>query len=186
MGWFSKKEEVPEIPPAPELPELQISGTRQIARHELPSLPPSTNPNTSQEMVKSAVGSLKKEVDIPPVDDHLFKEHEELIPSLPNSRPEELPRPKQLPKPTRINYPPIIPRKTPTQSGTIFVKISDFQQAQKDFDSVRKQVREIEKTLSKVKEVKVKEDQEIGSWIQELEKIKSRLSEIDSNIFNRV
>ena len=58
MGWFSKKENVPEIAPASTLPELpkKVGWTEQKDLPELPSFPNNqVNNNLNQEIVKSAV-----------------------------------------------------------------------------------------------------------------------------------
>jgi len=68
----------------------------------------------------------------------------------------------------------------------IFVRIDKFQNSQRQFEDIKKDVNDIEKTLRKVKEAKVKEDTEISNWTNDLEKIKARLSEIDSDIFDQV
>jgi len=55
MGWFSKKEEVPEVSHVPELPDLP----KKEGDKGLPELPHQSvegnNENHNQEMVKSAV-----------------------------------------------------------------------------------------------------------------------------------
>jgi len=81
------------------------------------------------------------------------------------------------------------PRLYPTNAKEIepiFVRIDKFQDSQKKFEDVKKDVNEIEKVLRKVKEAKIKEDTEISEWSNDLEKIKARLAEIDSNIFDQV
>ena len=47
-------------------------------------------------------------------------------------------------------------------------------------------MRDIESTLRKMHENQLKEEAEISSWTESLEKIKTRLSEIDSNIFTKI
>ena len=44
----------------------------------------------------------------------------------------------------------------------------------------------IESVLQKIKDVKSDEEKELEKWTGEVEKIKSRLSEIDSDIFDQL
>jgi len=68
----------------------------------------------------------------------------------------------------------------------IFVRIDRFQSAQKSFDVIKSRLKEMESVLKKIKDVKSKEDKGIASWNEEVEKIKERLSEIDSDIFDQI
>lgn len=72
------------------------------------------------------------------------------------------------------------------QDEPIFVRIDKFQAAQKNFDKIKAKSKEIETILRKVKDVKEKEDKEIQSWTEDLEMIKSRLTEIESDIFDKI
>jgi len=56
----------------------------------------------------------------------------------------------------------------------------------KDFKQIKSKVKEIESVLRKVKTIKEKEEVEISSWSEDLEKLKARLAEIDSNIFDQI
>jgi len=76
--------------------------------------------------------------------------------------------------------------KTEAKSEPIFVRIDKFQSAQKDFFEIKKKISEVEDVLKKVKEVKEREHQEISEWHSDLEKIKTRLMDIESNIFNQI
>ena len=158
MGWFSKKEKVPELPPAPKFPELPKSEEKET--HELPSLPNNLGENLNHAIVKSAV------------DD--FSEGEAAIPAPPKQEPEK--------RTLEISEEP---EKT-KEAEPIFVRIDRFQEAQKNFKEIKNKVSSIEKILRRVREKKEKEDREISLWVQDLEKIKARLAEIDSEIFNQI
>ncbi len=170
MGLFSKKEKVPEIPPAPSLPEIPEL-PRQI--NELPSFPQNMKENINREMVKSAVDDIYSDKDVNVEElprDFDFDDIEEKIPPLPNqSRVQEISQSieRELKEP-------------------IFVRIDKFQKSQKDFEQIKKKMKEIESVLGRIKEVKSKEDDEISSWSRDLEMMKSKLSEIDENIFNKL
>lgn len=200
MGLFSrkKKEEVPELPPAPELPDLpEFSPEQKMPRNELPALPPSElGKNLNQEMVKSAVSDpgMEKEV-LPNLPQDHFERPRGMIPSIssiPTSAQEvaqeahfpikPLPQKATLELSTNEEI-----KDTSTKPAeSIFVKIKDFQAAQKDFKEVNKKISQIEHTLKKITTAKLKEDKEIASWIEELEAAKAKLSEMDSEIFSKL
>ena len=72
------------------------------------------------------------------------------------------------------------------QIEPIFVRIDKFQSAQKNFENIKDKVKEIESVLSKIKDVKSKEEVELKGWTEDVEKIKSRLAEVDSGIFDQI
>mgnify|MGYP000309449236 CR=1 FL=1 len=183
MGWFSKKEKVPDIPPAPKLPPLPNSQEKpEKITHELPSIPSNVNENLNQQIVKSAVHDNPledKEVDVEVLPkDFDFKKSQKL-PQLPRFPPQQEQR-------KTLELSPSISESKTKQIEPVFVRMDKFLESKKDFESIKKRVKGIEATLAKIKEVKQKEDAEISSWIEDLEKLKSRLAEIDSNIFNRL
>jgi hypothetical protein len=204
MGWFNKKEKVPELPSAPVLPELPKT-TPERALPDLPSFP--VNPQTTnlnQEIVKSAVSDLPsgENEDATKALEGLHVEEvgggAPMLPSIPVSSgiPEppkkisikdmkpsiELPLPKKA-----IEIPTNYEEKSLTKSiEPIFVRIDKFQSAQKDFDVIKDKIKEIESVIRKIKDVKSKEEQELNEWSEEIDKLKSRLAEIDSNVFSQM
>ena len=200
MGWFNKKEKVPEIPPAPQLPELPSPPSPD--KKELPELPafqPTENKhqeNLNQNIVKSAVSDTDNEISHSSEDNEVKREApsggfhpnnpQGMLPSLPPIHSQA--KPPIHDRKRAIELSPSIKQKDPTtkQIEPIFVRIDKYQEAQKDFDEIKKKIKNIESVLRKIKDKKVKEDLEIASWNEELEKIKSRLSEIDSNIFDQI
>ena len=184
MGLFSKKEKVPEIPPAPTLPELPGQNSELSLpeppkqTHELPSFPQDMKENINQEMVKSAVGdtSENEEVKVEELPrDFDFEERKGLIPSIPHEGKKTI---EMSPSETR--------EKTTKQIEPVFVRIDKFQKAQKDFEQIKKQVKQIETILNKIQQTKEKEDAEISAWTEDMQNIKSKLAEIDENIFNKL
>lgn len=195
MGLFDKKEEVPQIPPAPSLPELPRA--HETLKRELPELPsfPSSAKNESfnREMVKSAVADVPEEnevhVDIPE-DLNVVEESskQKLLPSIQDSFIPELPKTNDSIQETRRfqGSNSSENKSLQKQNEPVFVRIDKFQSAQKNFEQIKEKVKEIESIIGKVKEVKSKEEEELHGWSEDIEKIKSRLSEIDSEIFNQI
>ena len=202
MGLFSKKDKVPEIPPAPKLPDFpNLPDLPEVEDKEVKELPrlPDTNfgETLNNEMVKSAVDDSEK-----------FGENLELredrIPSppqlqfhkSPSSLRNKFPHPEknehfELHEPHKKRTLELSPQTKIEEPSTkpnepIFVRIDKFQQAQKDFNDIKKKVKDIELTLKKFKEVKFQEDTEVVSWTQNLEKIKARLENIERQIFSKI
>jgi len=201
MGLFSKKEKVPEIPVAPQLPELPKS-QEQPEKKDLPELPSfpngSRNENINQEMVKSAVADMpspgENEVHVNiPEGLHVTEEPEgeSMIPPKPSVE-EAIPEPPKMPSiadtPRRTLELTANTPNTPItkQVEPIFVRIDKFQSAQKNFENIKEKVKEIESVLAKIKDVKSKEEVELKGWTEDVEKIKSRLAEVDSGIFDQI
>ena len=198
MGFFSKDEDIPKIPTAPTLPELPVPENNE--KKELPELPSfpsdSKNENLNQEIVKSAVsdnssleenkGDMNIQSDI-----HLIEEPEgeSMIPPKPSGQSVIPEAPRQpsiadLPKRTLEINP--ADDKATKEIEPIFVRIDKFLTAQKHFEQIKSKVKEIESIIGKIKDVKSKEEVELKGWAEDVERIKSRLSEIDSDIFNQL
>lgn len=200
MGWFTKEEKVPDIPPAPQLPDLPEEGERSRERKgiELPSLPHTAFiEKMNDDFVKSAVNdsedSEEKEeiMEELPRDFHLKEEYKSKIPILPNKERQDLIKKvskpeKNLARRTLEIHPSMHPEHKIQQIEPIFVRIDKFQKAQKNFNEIKKSIKEIESVLKKIDENRQKEDEEIRAWSENIEKIKARLSEVDSEIFNQV
>lgn len=233
MGWFSKKEEVPQIAAAPILPEFPKS--EEPKKKDLPELPTfphtSKSENFNQEMVKSAVGDLpspgEKEMNggsskdlhvveepreeshippkpsekiserpkhVPPIhkrgtyktaqDPLWYTEQQKNIPEVPKKFTEEI-LPKIEEHKETLEYKPIA-RQVIKKIEPIFVRIDKFQLAQKNFEQIKERIKEMESILGKIKEIKSREEVELKGWTEDVEKIKSQLSEIDSNVFDQI
>ncbi len=197
MGLFNKKEEVPTIPTAPTLPELPNPEKKDLP--ELPSFPiNSRNTDINQEMVKSAVTDIpspeEKEMHMEtPGGLHVTEEPEEELtippkPSVENLIPDLPPIPsitetsRKTPEPTTS----IAKTQISKQTEPIFVRIDKFQTAQKNLEQIKNRVMEIGSVLTKIEDARSHEEAELKGWTEDIEKIKSRLAEVDANIFNQI
>lgn len=195
MGFFNKKNDIPKLPKAPALPSIPNMPKTST---ELPTLPKTNfGENLNQEIVKSAISDIPHENNetpsFPEVLHHPSEESGEIeLPQTPHHLPtqaiQNIPITNQLhaQMPTPIPSPSLIKQKNTIETETVFVKIAKFQEAQKDFELIKKNIKEIENTLSKIKEKKEKEDLILSQWISEIEELKSKLTKIDSNIFNKI
>lgn len=203
MGWFSKKEEVPEVEHAssrinsiPELPSFP-NQQKKDSLPELPSFPNNaSSQNLNQEIVKSAVSDL----DSSPEEDNEV-ESQEVVKTLPKKEifqnTMNIPSKKEMNSPIpsppkRIEQPKITPKIMPGKNSSlnddepIFVRLDKFQSAQKSLDTIMKRISEIDFTIKEIKEVKDKEDEELSKWAKETEELKSLVSKIDDEIFGKI
>lgn len=67
-----------------------------------------------------------------------------------------------------------------------FVRIDKFQDARKNLTEIGKKLKEMETILVKISETKQKEDEELDSWKEEMKNIRSFLTTIDQNLFEKV
>jgi len=182
MGLFNKKgkeekketPKMPELPQLPELPELP-DWEKENPEEELPKLPSFPNGSLgnefSQNTIKEAV-SGKKEEEV--LEANEFPEYEE---------------PRMMQKPlVRREISSFSPR-TETrrkETGPIFIRIDKFEDSLQTFEKAKKQLANIEKTLSDIKTIKEEEARELDLWEKEMKEIKDKIEKIDSNIFSKV
>tara|TARA_Y100000310_G_scaffold336450_1_gene421023 strand:+ start:360 stop:1013 length:654 start_codon:yes stop_codon:yes gene_type:complete len=209
-----KVPEIPPAPPLPKLPSLPAPEAPQ--KKDLPKLPSlPTQETVVKDAVSDNQTPEDNEVvvDMPPQGG--IHNIESAIPSPPSpqSPPSSIPAIPSFTAPTApksqtsesslpelkipqreehkrrtLELSPSISNqpKFAKQEEPIFVRIDKFQEAQKDFKYIKIKIKEIESVLKKVKTIKEKEEAEISSWSQDLEKLKARLAEIDANIFDKL
>jgi hypothetical protein len=67
----------------------------------------------------------------------------------------------------------------------VFVRLDKFQTARNSLDNVRQKLDEAEDLLKKIREVKMREDQELILWEREMETIKSRIKNVLTDVFEK-
>jgi len=179
MGLFTKKESVPEIPKISQLPELPEPPKRAL--NELPSFPSSEkSENFNRDMVKSAVSSD---------DSYSSGDNEVMVEELPRDYSMSLSdsAPERIPELNIEREKPMSQMQMmPASKSPIFIRVDKFQAAQKDFEDMKKKIKEIDDVISRIKEISAKENKEIEDWTRNLEDIKSRLIQIDNTIFGKI
>lgn len=207
MGLFTKEEKVPSIPKAPVLPELPKPKV-ETPKKDLPGLPSfpanSKNENLNQEMVKSAVtdmpspGENEVHVEIPQgIHVRESAKEESKIPPMPSPKPSITESPvlpsiptisKEIePQPIVSAPQSIVPTsQRSTLNEPIFVRIDKFQSSQKNMEQIKEKIEKIETVLKKIEDVRSKEEVELKSWTEDIGKIKSRLAEVDADIFDQI
>jgi hypothetical protein len=104
------------------------------------------------------------------------------LPAAPQLSPKLITPKPDKPKPASL----LTPAPTHQQDEPIFIRIDKFQASQKNFETIKSKVEEIESVLRKIDDVKTQEEEELKGWTEDIEKIKSRLAEIDDDIFSQI
>jgi len=191
MFWKKKKKYnkgLPDLPPPPQvIPSMRdfnppMSGLEKLEVRKTLMPKKSETPSQEDYALPSFPDSPMKRGSIQLPELPGFPEEKQVVPSLPLSKKPSLiemeewkPEPRTLPIETA-------PKKT-EEKRPIFVKLDKFQSAQNSLEIVKEKLDEIDSLLRKIREVKIKEDQELSSWEKEIEAIKTRINSVASEIF---
>lgn len=168
-----------------------------IQKHELPSFPDSLNEKGfSQAAIKDAIGS-EEESALPefPMSGasgagRQFKtmEMEEWTPSIKGT--EGMPAPPMRESiGARLSEPPSFGGRgmgSINKNADIFVKLEKFYSARKSLIDAQQKLADIDELLKRIRETKMKEEQELNQWENEVMSVKARMNEITTNIFEKV
>ncbi|MEK6855543.1 MAG: hypothetical protein AABX66_00115 [Nanoarchaeota archaeon] len=175
MFWDKKenKGELPDLPPLkPELTTLPVKETDEednesdfsIDKHPLPSFPDSpTKKGFSQSAIKDAVDNQESR-------ENEVKELES------DSSAQFLP-PPQVQK---------IQMSKSSSNSNVFVKIDKFNSARKALSAAQQKVQDIDKMLKKIREARMREEQELTAWEKEVESAKTQIEEASKNLFEKL
>lgn len=154
-----KKEDKLELPKLPELPELP----------ELPNLA------VPKPLMRTGTMPL------PPLPQETGK-----LPELPSLRLPEI-KPLSMPEEPRFSPTSMAPTtQIQTDKKQIFVKIEKFQEALSYLNEVKRKIEAIDNFMRKIKETKLREENEIRDIELEMEKIKSMIDSIDKKVFSNI
>lgn len=180
-----------------------------VEKHGLPSFPDSPiQKGFSQAAIKDAVSneSVEDHQEDPeesvnaPRNEQSFKTVEveewspqqQSIPSMaapPTSPPKSsrVPSPSLAPPP-RTPFPPssMAPQQRPEKNGDIFVKIDKFYSAKRALEAAALKINEIDALLQKIRETKMREEQELTGWEKDIATIKARIKDVTDTIFEKV
>ncbi|MEM4181777.1 MAG: hypothetical protein QXX68_01325 [Candidatus Pacearchaeota archaeon] len=67
-----------------------------------------------------------------------------------------------------------------------FVRIDKFNDARENLRMIAKRLKEMDRVLEKIQEVKVREDEELAAWKEEMKSIRENLAKIDEDVFNKL
>jgi hypothetical protein len=201
---FDKKDDEKKLQELP-VPKLHFPPKEGISspdfgddneKHPLPTFPDSPVHNKFSEVaIKDAVKDDEKEDKFEPVP-HLKKhrplkvvEMEEWHPTLPKENIEdygEPPIPKE--KPTIRPLPEKIQREIPVARAPsdVFVKIDKFNSARKALAEAEQSLEEVDDLIKKIRETKMREEQELSNWEREITQAKARVQNVSENIFEKL
>lgn len=121
-----------------------------------------------------------KEYQEEPVEYHEEPEEEYHEPSPP-------PRRRSLPafEERRPIESPMVRTAAPKVSD-VFVKIDKFHQAKKALGEVKLKLSEIDGLVRKIRDTKMREEQEIAAWEKDMDHIRARMKDVTETIFEKV
>jgi len=205
---FRKKEEktLPDLPPSPfdarpgAIPSLEAD-TEEKA---LPSFPASeTYDRFSEAAIKGAVGEAEEELpEFPEMNTAAVRsntmEMEEWTPSnMPVQSPtaispleEEENLQPEIPSRARRAMPRIVrsavEQTSSSQLSDVFVKLDKFHLARRTLHDVSSKLEEMDELIKKIRETKLREERELSAWEKDIVHIKSRVKDVNENIFEKV
>jgi hypothetical protein len=202
------KTSLPAVPSVmPEVHEDSEDGdTSSIEKHGLPSFPDSpTAKGFSQAAIKEAIvnDSVKdaeivgvaqepKSFKVVEVDDESPLTSSPVLASkasvkntslLPPPREELLPEQKPVivePVTSSVSYP------SSGRGSDIFIKIDKFHSARRALSMVQNQLDSVDGLLKKIRETKMREEQEFSAWEKDMVQARSRIDEISKALFEKV
>ncbi len=70
-------------------------------------------------------------------------------------------------------------------SSDVFIKIEKFHSAKKALETVQQQIEQIDELLKKIRETKLKEEQELAAWEKEISNAKTKIQNVNETIFEK-
>ncbi|MCX8159086.1 MAG: hypothetical protein N3D20_02240 [Candidatus Pacearchaeota archaeon] len=83
------------------------------------------------------------------------------------------------------SHPDVLSR-TKGKLEDVYVKIDRFHSARKALEHARSKIEEMDILLKKIREVRMREEQELSSWEKEVSSVKNKIEEITRNIFDKI
>ena len=74
----------------------------------------------------------------------------------------------------------------PQQVDDVFVRIDKFHTARKSLSEIQNKLNDIDELVRRIRDTKLKEEQELANWEKELMQIKSKVQTVTENIFEKV
>ena len=122
-----------------------------------------------------------------------WKEEEEDV--IEKSELPELPQSRQIPSETEEEYdlqPKFRQRRIqmekekPSKVEDVYIKIDKFHSARKSLNFARTKLDEIDEVMRKIRETRMREEQELASWKKDIDSVKTKVEDVTKNIFEKV
>ena len=159
-------------------------------RHPLPAFPDEKISNGfANSAIKDAVKDTPQEIDTNELED-LGKEidlstseEKGRIRALPDIEPNEIPAPRfELPRDSMPKgYKPL---KQP-EGSEVFVKIDKYRTARRSLQYAQDMLEEIDDLLKKIKETRMREEQELLAWEKQVKEAKAQVENVREGIFEK-
>lgn len=207
MFWDKKNEKgkLPDLPPMTKesAPQIKVGSSgptfipQKPTSQNLPSFPDSPSHNSfSQAAIKDAVNNEPEEGETINSNSGNFKatEMEEWTPSrMPDppkakampAEPRAVPMPQMKKAPVENDDEIPVPRKE-APAKDIFVKIEKFRSVRNKLDETKDKLEEVDDLLAKIRETRMREEQELTAWEKEIGNARARIQEVNSNIFEKL
>ena len=212
---FHKKEDDSRLPDLPSarvpfkssinFPPIEEDEALDDEKHALPTFPDSPMHNKfSQVAIKEAVSQQSLRADDKTPKRFGVVEMEEWSPSGTREKDTDVlddrdeitngipafPEPRNLERmvlpPTEMRAPLIMAGQRTRNSGDVFVKLDKFHSAKKALAEIRDSLEEIDEMVRKIRETKMREEQELAAWEKDIMQTKARIQEIGESIFEKV
>ncbi len=201
MGLFKKKpkkeenkkrkpepEKLPDLPKLPDFPDFEDGSAKSSfegpeKKERLSNLPIFPNNSLgqkfSQNTIKEAVtGGKEEDEEVPEADEFVLREEQMMHRPLGGSVRES--STKSVPATFKEAA-----RKV-KQIEPIFIRIDKFEESLHAFEKAKEQIREIEKMLRNIKNLKEEEEKELHIWEREVQETKQQIEKIDQDIFSKI
>jgi len=98
-----------------------------------------------------------------------------------------LPSPRSISPPAVMSHAPLVAARKPEKKASdVFVKIDKYNSARRAMGDVKMKLVEIDELIKRIRETKIREEQEIVAWEKDMENIKARMKDITENIFEKI
>ncbi len=188
MFWDKKetKSKLPDLPPL-KAPALNLMDREEeIERHILPSFPDSPmRRGFSQSAIKDAVEVADNGSDSPE-ERKSFKTVEMEGNEVEDDEEKEEHEDERLAPPPEMHREAFYAEKMEKRSHDIFVKIDKFQSAKRALSATKEKLASIDDLLKRIREIKMREEQELAAWEKEFAAIKIKIKDVTENIFESV
>ena len=184
MGWFSKKDEKKDVPPAPSNAPQFPSFKTEFPKYE------SELSHQEMENIKQSVNN-----DMPPLKRPPIMQRPQVQPRVVPVQPQRRAPLSTYDQPAYNNptsfSTPFTPeqkemKEAPIKQGkTMFIKVDQYEDALQKLELITISIQNAEETLQKLEELRNQEAQELTHWKQKLEDVKAQLRTVDRTLFGR-
>lgn len=186
MAFDNKGLGLPDLPPS----RTKFSFDHEGESNSLPSFPDSPNSSGfSQAAIKDAVAEEHDDYGgMGVVEMEEWSGEDEGMPSAFPEPPRSSVGAVRKIEPVRRFEPSVIEIPKRVSIGDekdVFVQIDKFHAARRALVEVQQKMEEIDELIKKIRETKMREEQELGNWESDLTNIKSRIKDVSESIFEK-